>query len=108
MTPIASPRCLALSAAPSKMPMARSDRLANLAIVPAMSQGSTDKPKPVATGETDATGVYSIKDVSPGTYTVMAREKRGCRRLAYTTAPVTVDAGKETKVDPITLKAKKA
>jgi hypothetical protein len=78
---------------------------AKVSIAAPKEKGSKDKPKPIATVESDATGAYSFKDVPPGTYTVMAKAKGV--GAGHTTAPITVEAGKDTKVDPITLKPKK-
>ncbi len=49
---------------------------AKISIMTPKVKGSKDKPTVVATGESDATGAYSIKDVPPGSYTVSAKAKK--------------------------------
>jgi hypothetical protein len=67
-------------------------------------KGSKEKHKPIATVKSDDQGNYSFADVPPGTYTVGANGKNVGR--GHSASPITVDAGKETKVDPITIKPK--
>jgi len=64
----------------------------------------TDGSKPVAvgTGTTDDKGAYSIKSLPPATYTVAASVKE--KKLRGMAKDVVVEAAKETKVDPITVK----